>query len=221
MSTDSYGQSVPYLDYTDKPDLTVLGSGIVGALTPRSVMRFADATSRGTTITAPVAGMVTWLTSVGRLEVYEGSAWVPIEGPQVQTYNSSFNLPSSGSAYTALDLGSQVSGNYAGMWSSGQPTRLNAPLPGTYAVSGYALWQSNLGTNAGRMEFRQNGGSSAAPYAHVNTMLGSSGNDASVASGVLVFSTAGYAEVYANQATGGTITISYSFGIRRISTATT
>jgi len=221
MSTDSYGQGVTYLDYTDKPDLFVLGKGLSDGLTPRSVMRFADATTRSNTITSPVAGMVTWLTSVSRLEVYEGSAWVPVEGPQVQTYNSSFNLPSSGAVYTALDLGSQVSGNYAGMWSSGSPTRLSAPTPGTYAVSGYALWQSSLGTNAGRVEFRQNGNASAAPYAHVNTMLGSTGNDASVASGVLVFSSPGYAEVYANQATGGTINISYSFGIRRISTATT
>ena len=219
MATDAYGQSVPYLGYTDMPDLFVLGKGLTDGLTPRSVMRFADATARGTTITAPVAGMVTWLTSVGRLEVYEGSAWVPLEGPQVQTYQAAFNLPSSGSAYTALNLGGQVSGNYAGMWSSGQPTRLAAPTPGTYAVNGHIMWQSSLGTNAGRAEFRQNGSGTAALYAHVGTMLGSTGNDASVASGVLVFGSPGYVEVYANQATGGTIAISYSFGIRRISTA--
>lgn len=221
MATDSYGQSIPYLDYTDKPDMVVLGNGIVGGLTPRSVMRFADATSRGATITAPVAGMVTWLTSTGRLEVYESTAWVPLEGPQVQTYQGSFGLTSNLTTYYALNLGGVVSSNYSGMWVSGTPTRLIAPTPGTYEVNGYTLWPGTLGSNAGRMEFRQNGSASAAPYAHFNTMLGSTGNDASVASGVLVFAAAGdYAEVYANQDTGSSVTISYSIGMRRISTAT-
>jgi hypothetical protein len=220
MATDAYGQSVPYLDYTDKPDLFVLGKGLTDGLTPRSVMRFANATVRASTITSPVAGMITWLADVQRLDIHDGSAWVPVEGPQVQTYNASANLTSSATVYSALNLGGQVSGNYAGMWSSGNPTRLTGPLAGTYSVSGYVLWPAGLGGTSGRAEFRQNGSSTAAPHAHVSTMSGSSGNSASVASGILVFSTPGYAEVYANQSSGGTIALTYAFGMRRISAAT-
>ena len=77
--TDSYGQGIPYLDYTDKPDQKALGEGIVSNLTPRSIMRFTDATSRGATITAPVAGMVTYLSTEDRYDGYtSGQGWVPL-----------------------------------------------------------------------------------------------------------------------------------------------
>jgi hypothetical protein len=39
-------------------------------------MTFASAVVRGATITKPKAGMVTWIKDVGRLDVYDGSAWV-------------------------------------------------------------------------------------------------------------------------------------------------
>ena len=220
MSTDSYGQGVTYLDYTDKPDLFVLGQNLTDPLVQRSVMRFANATTRSTTIASPTAGMVTWLTDVKRLEYYDGSVWAPVAGPQVQVYQSSFGLTSHLTTYYALSFASQASSNYSGMWSAGNPTRLVAPTAGTYSVNGHIVWPSSLGTNAGRAEFRQNGSGTAAPYAHVGTMLGSTGNDASVASGILIFTSPGYVEVYANQDTGGTVNVTCSFGMHRISTAT-
>lgn len=74
--TDSYGQGVTYPTLTDKPNAQTLGQGIVDGLTPKVVMTFASAVVRGATIKKPTAGMVTWLKDVGRLEVYDGSAWV-------------------------------------------------------------------------------------------------------------------------------------------------
>ncbi|MFC9620263.1 hypothetical protein ACFTXM_09765 [Streptomyces sp. NPDC056930] len=74
--TDSYGQGVTYPTLTDKPNAQTLGQGIVDNLTPKVVMTFASAVVRGATIKKPVAGMVTWLKDVGRLEVYDGTAWV-------------------------------------------------------------------------------------------------------------------------------------------------
>lgn len=74
--TDSYGQGVVYPTLTDKPNAQTLGQGIVEGLTPKVVMTFASAVGRGATIKKPVPGMVTWLKDVGRLEVYDGSAWV-------------------------------------------------------------------------------------------------------------------------------------------------
>lgn len=76
--TDSYGQNVAYPTLTDKPNAQTLGQGIVEGLTPKSVMNFASAVVRGATITSPKAGMVTWLSDVGRLEVYDGTAWVTV-----------------------------------------------------------------------------------------------------------------------------------------------
>jgi hypothetical protein len=44
----------------------------------QSVIVFANATARGTTLTAPTEGMVTYLRSTDRLEVYNGTAWVDV-----------------------------------------------------------------------------------------------------------------------------------------------
>jgi hypothetical protein len=74
--TDSYGQGIQYSTLTDKPNAQTLGQGLVDGLTPKVVMTFASGIVRGATITTPKAGMVTWLKDVGRLEVYDGTAWV-------------------------------------------------------------------------------------------------------------------------------------------------
>lgn len=76
--TDTYGQSVPWLDNADPPDLKVGTKGLADALTPRSVMRFTNAAARNATITAPTAGMVAFLTSEKYLTVYDGAAWVVV-----------------------------------------------------------------------------------------------------------------------------------------------
>lgn len=73
--TDSYGQNVKYPTLTDKPNAQTLGQQIVEGLTPKVVMLFASAVVRGGTVLKPTAGMVTWLHDVGRLEVYNGTAW--------------------------------------------------------------------------------------------------------------------------------------------------
>jgi hypothetical protein len=78
--TDSYGQGVTYPTLTDKPNAQTLGQGIVDGLTPKVVMTFASAVVRGATVTKPKAGMVTWLKDIGRLEVYDGAAWVTFAG---------------------------------------------------------------------------------------------------------------------------------------------
>ncbi len=76
--TDSYGQNVQYPTLTDKPNAQSLSEGLVTGIVPKVVMQFASATVRGATITKPVAGMVTWLKDVKRLEVYDGSGWSTI-----------------------------------------------------------------------------------------------------------------------------------------------
>lgn len=76
--TDGYGQNIPYPTLTDKPNAQTLGQGIVENIVPKTVMTFPSANVRGATIAAPKAGMCTWLTDVGRLEVYDGSGWAVV-----------------------------------------------------------------------------------------------------------------------------------------------
>lgn len=96
MATDKWGQGIDTLDYTDKPDLVVLGETLRDGLTPRSNMRFANATTRDATITAPVAGMIAFLADVHVWTGFDGTSWVAIAaGTQAWT------APALATGYTA------------------------------------------------------------------------------------------------------------------------
>jgi hypothetical protein len=75
--TDQYGQGFTGLDYGDSPDLKKLSESLL-LMAGQSVMRFASASARNATLTAPVAGMVAWLTGEKLLTVYDGTAWVAV-----------------------------------------------------------------------------------------------------------------------------------------------
>jgi hypothetical protein len=78
---DDYGQGINIASLTDAPDASKLARDIANAIAPRSVMRFASASTRGATLvdaSAPVEGMLSWLRDVNRLDLYDGSAWVAV-----------------------------------------------------------------------------------------------------------------------------------------------
>ncbi|MDR3079458.1 MAG: hypothetical protein LBV60_00765 [Streptomyces sp.] len=82
---DSYGQGVVIASLTDAPDAESLARNLADALAQRSVMRFASASARAATLTGQtpaVAGMATWLQDVRRLDVYDGTNWLPVGGTQ-------------------------------------------------------------------------------------------------------------------------------------------
>ena len=123
MATDTYGQGIDTLDYTDKPDLVVLGQSLRDGLTQRSAMRFANATTRDATITAPVAGMIAFLADQHTWTGYDGSAWVALAaGTQAWT------TPTLATGYTA-------NGN-----SNGTPQYRVVNLFGDLVV----MWKSGL-----------------------------------------------------------------------------
>lgn len=220
MATDDYGQGIAIPALTDAPSISLTGASI-HALVPQTIMRFASASARNAAIPSPVAGMQAWLTAEKLMTYYDGTSWTTYEPPQVQTLNSSFSLSSHATNYTALNLGSVVSANRSGMWAGGQPTRLVAPAAGTYAVGGVIIWPGTLGSADGRAEFRVNGSGTPSSSARFSVTRGSSGNAAATASGYLVFTAAGqYAEVYANQNSGSTLTgMSVAVGMHQLSTA--
>ena len=90
---DDYAQDIDLISLTDAPDIPKAITDLAAGVIPRSVMRFASASARGATLTAPVEGMPTWLQDVNRLEVYDGSAWVT--PPQTLTSTTSgLSVPS-------------------------------------------------------------------------------------------------------------------------------
>jgi hypothetical protein len=221
-TTDNFGQGISIAALTDAPNAQVLAQNIVNAIVPQSVMRFASATARTADIASPAEGMVTWCQDTNILEYYDGTQWISFEAPQVQTYNSGASLNTHATTYFSLNLGGIISSNRTGMWSSGNPTRLVAATPGTYAVTGAIVWPGTLGSADGRAEFRLNGSGTASNTARFSIARGSPGNAPAVASGTVIFTAAGqYLEVYGNQNSGTNMTgtLAVCVGMNRISNA--
>ncbi|MEU2724084.1 hypothetical protein [Streptomyces smyrnaeus] len=107
MPTDDYGQGVPWLENSDKPDLRAGTKGLADALTPRSVMRFSTAAERNSTLTSPVAGMVAWLSTEKLFTGYDGTAWVV--------------LAAGSSSWTTISLASGYSSSSANNNAQGVP----------------------------------------------------------------------------------------------------
>ena len=99
-TTDSYGQGGSLLSLTDAPDMSKAVADLANGVIPRSVMRFASASTRGATLTAPVEGMATWLEDANRLEDYNGSSWVSPE-PSLSTTTSGL---SAAAGFSVLDF---------------------------------------------------------------------------------------------------------------------
>jgi hypothetical protein len=129
VPTDPYGQGITWLDYTDKPDLVVMGAGIAQPLTQRSNMVFQNASTRDATITAPIEGMEAWLLDQGIKTVFDGTSWSTMAaGSQVWTtpalasgYSNSGNS-NGNAAYRLVNL----FGDMTVMWRGG----INVPYSG-------------------------------------------------------------------------------------------
>lgn len=158
---------------------------------------------------------------MGLLERYDGAGmWAAPEQPMVGVINTSFSLASHATTYYAVNWGGITSSNRGGQWSSGSPSRVQGLYAGTYELSGVLIWPGTLGSAIGRAEVRLNGAGVSSNTARYTTMYGSSGNSAVILAGTVIFTAAGYLEVYANQNSGATVPITISLTLRRISAAT-
>lgn len=140
----------------------------------------------------------------------------------VQAVTAGFSLTNHISTYFAVSWTSAAPIYPSSMWTVGQPTRLVAPSAGTYVVHGGITWIGTLSTADARGEIRLNGSGTAVSTARVQTQRGSNGGQASTMSGVVIFTAAGqYAELYLNQNSGSNFSVSATFGMTRVSYATT
>ncbi|CAM5604424.1 hypothetical protein [Streptomyces coeruleorubidus] len=140
---DDYGQGINIASLTDAPDANKLAKDIANAIAPRSIMRFASASARGATLTAPVEGMLTWLNDVNRLDLYDGTTWVAVsvgqstwktitpESPWTQNGNSNGTLQ-----YRILNISGEESLQFRG--ALGRSSYPSSP-PSNYVVNNTAL----------------------------------------------------------------------------------
>lgn len=156
----------------------------------------------------------------GLLERYDGAGtWGAPEQPMVGVINNAAAIPNNATAYAPISWASVTSSNRGGLWSAGSPTRVVAPMAGTYALQGLLIYPGSLGSAIARAEVRLNGSGVSSNTARWSTVYGSSGNASSVLSGTVIFPVAGYLEAFVNQNTGGTVTVIASMTLQRISAA--
>lgn len=140
--------------------------------------------------------------------------------PSLQLSRGSAAIATSPTTYTAVSFDTVASQNLASLWSNSQPTRIVAPYPGTFQIHGGITWPATLGTADGRAEVRFNGTGTPVATSRCGTQRGSTGNMQSTFSGVVVFTAAGqYVEIFANQNSGVSINIAVTFGMTRVSFA--
>lgn len=76
-------------------------------LMDQAVMRFSGSAARAASITAPTEGMVTYLDDRGRLEIYNGSAWVIADPRQVITSSAQVLVGVSAGSVVAVGPGAE------------------------------------------------------------------------------------------------------------------
>jgi hypothetical protein len=117
---------------------------LVPAFVSQGVQRYANATARASGITSPALGQITVLTDTLRMEIWNGSAWVPIAGdmPRASARRSS-GYPIGPGVLTALQWSSQEY-DTANMYTA-LDSRIFAPYTGLYRVD----FQVNFASAAG------------------------------------------------------------------------
>ncbi|MFI6057473.1 hypothetical protein [Streptomyces sp. NPDC051286] len=109
--------SLPYPQSTDAANVPLHIQSLAESVDGRTVLRFADAATRDAKVTAPVAGMLVWLTTPGRLHYYTGSYWALVAPGPVHKANSTTGTTAS-TAYVETLTG-----------STGDPTAVTFTAP--------------------------------------------------------------------------------------------
>jgi hypothetical protein len=161
MATTS-NQGLPYPALSDAANGPVGIQNLALAVETKIVMTFANAGTRATVVTAPVEGMVSYLTDNNTLEVYNGLEWVPFGAGAWNSYTPNVTASSS----PTLGTGGTRDGRYItagktvhvmGSWQFG--TTGYSAGSGTYNFSLPVNASTNVALRTGGSAFVGNGAS--------------------------------------------------------------
>lgn len=108
-------QGFPYPALSDAANGPVAFQNLAQAIEKRVVMVFADAAARTAAVTAPTAGMLSFLTSTGAFEWYTGTAWVALRA----LTNSTFTQTVAGSGNFVKPTGPAARLHIVELWGAG------------------------------------------------------------------------------------------------------
>jgi hypothetical protein len=129
--------SLPYPQPADAANIPVHIQSLAEAVDGRTVLRFADGAARDAKVTAPVAGMLCWLSTPKQYWYYTGSVWAQLAPAPVHKANSTVGTTAA-TAFVETLTG-----------STGDPTvaAFTAPASGSVLVSvGARISNSATGT---------------------------------------------------------------------------
>ncbi|MFF3711137.1 hypothetical protein [Streptomyces phaeochromogenes] len=129
--------SLPYPQPADAANIPVHIQSLAEAVDGRTVLRFADGAARDAKVTAPVAGMLCWLSTPKQYWYYTGSVWSQLAPAPVHKANSTVGTTAA-TAFVETLTG-----------STGDPTAaaFTAPASGSVLVSvGARISNSTTGT---------------------------------------------------------------------------
>ncbi|MFD3308247.1 hypothetical protein [Streptomyces sp. NPDC058694] len=129
--------SLPYPQPADAANIPVHIQSLAEAVDGRTVLRFADGAARDTKVTAPVAGMLCWLSTPKQYWYYTGSVWAQLAPAPVHKANATVGTTAA-TAFVETLTG-----------STGDPTAaaFTAPASGSVLVSvGARISNSTTGT---------------------------------------------------------------------------
>ncbi|MFJ1550183.1 hypothetical protein [Streptomyces sp. NPDC088246] len=137
---------LPYPQATDTANVPLHMQSLAEAVDGRTVLRFADAATRDAKVTAPVAGMLAWLTSPGRLFHHTGTQWHPVvPGPVHKANSTTGNTASATYVETlAASTGDPTAVTFTAPPSGSVLVQLGARISSNGAASG--LMSANIRT---------------------------------------------------------------------------
>ncbi|MEU9875110.1 hypothetical protein [Streptomyces phaeochromogenes] len=128
--------SLPYPQPADAANIPVHIQSLAEAVDGRTVLRFADGAARDAKVTAPVAGMLCWLSTPKQYSYYTGSVWAQLAPAPVHKANATVGTTAA-TAFVETLTG-----------STGDPTvaAFTAPASGSVLVSVGARISSSTAT---------------------------------------------------------------------------
>lgn len=130
---DSYGQGLSLATLTDAPNAATLVHGIVDETLKRLNNRYASASERGATVTAPEEGMVTYLRDANLLQLFDGASWQTVLASTLPWAN--VQLATGYQAYVGSTVGPRVRREGNIVYLEGRLSRTSGDIPQSDSVT--------------------------------------------------------------------------------------
>lgn len=136
---------------------TITASWANANVRDQAVTPFASTGARSSAITSPVTGMVSYITGTSRLEMYDGTTWVPVPGQIVArgSRTTSSSTTTTEQSVLRVDSVTVVSGRLYTVVTS--PLWLQSSVAGD-VIAGRIRWSSSGAATTSSTVLGENGG---------------------------------------------------------------